>query len=86
MKRLMSVSVRILCSAIGVQKLGQPVPDSNFSCERNKAFPQQTHRYAAYLILLDQRGVVRWRQGGMFDEQAYRTLSKSVSELLGERR
>jgi hypothetical protein len=38
---------------------------------------------AAYLILLDQRGVVRWRHRGMFDEQAYNTLSKSVSELLG---
>lgn len=38
---------------------------------------------AAYLILLDQRGVVRWRHSGMFDEQAYNTLSKSVSELLG---
>ena len=38
---------------------------------------------AAYLILLDQRGVVRWRRSGMFDEEAYNTLSKSVSELLG---
>jgi hypothetical protein len=41
---------------------------------------------AAYLILLDQRGVVRWRHSGMFDEQAYTALSKSVSELIGESR
>jgi hypothetical protein len=41
---------------------------------------------AAYLILLDPRGVVRWRHGGKFDEQAYTALSKSVSELIGESR
>jgi hypothetical protein len=40
----------------------------------------------AYLILLDQRGVVRWRHAGKFDEQAYTALSKSVSELIGELR
>jgi hypothetical protein len=41
---------------------------------------------AAYLILLDQSGVVRWRHGGPFDEGAYSKLSKSVSDLLGEPR
>ena len=38
---------------------------------------------AAYLILLDQSGVVRWRYNGLFDEDAYRTLSKQVSALAG---
>ena len=39
---------------------------------------------AAYLILLDPRGVVRWRHGGLFDEEAYTELSKLASDLLGE--
>lgn len=41
---------------------------------------------AAYLILLDPRGVVGWRHSGVFDEEAYARLSKSVSDLLGEAR
>ena len=40
----------------------------------------------AYLILLDQHGVVRWRHSGLFDEEAYRTLSRSTSDLIGEGR
>ena len=38
---------------------------------------------AAYLILLDQHGVVRWRYGGAFDEEAYQILSAQVSALTG---
>ena len=30
--------------AIGAQKLGQPVPESNFVSELNNALPQQTQR------------------------------------------
>jgi hypothetical protein len=30
---------------IGCQKLGHPVPDSNFVCESNRAVSQQMHRY-----------------------------------------
>jgi hypothetical protein len=30
---------------------------------------------AAYLLLLDQRGIVRWRHSGSFDEPAYQSLS-----------
>jgi hypothetical protein len=41
---------------------------------------------AAYLILLDQRGVVRWLHNGMFDETAYKALSSQVSALLREPR
>ena len=41
---------------------------------------------AAYLVLLDQRGVVGWLHSGAFEEKAYATLSKSVSNLLGEPR
>jgi hypothetical protein len=37
---------------------------------------------AAYLILLDQRGLVRWRHGGQFGEEAYRELSIHVAALL----
>ena len=37
---------------------------------------------AAYLILLDPHGVVRWRHGGMFDEEAYDALSIEVAALL----
>ena len=36
---------------------------------------------AAYLILLDQRGMVRWRYSGEFDEEAYKALSQQVIEL-----
>ena len=41
---------------------------------------------AAYLILLDQRGIVRWRHSGGLDEEAYKKLSSQVSALLGEPR
>jgi len=41
---------------------------------------------AAYLILLDQQGVVRWRHNGVFDEETYAALSKSAADLLGEPR
>jgi hypothetical protein len=39
---------------------------------------------AAYLVLLDKRGVVRWRHSGAFDEEAYRDLHAQVSALLRE--
>ena len=38
---------------------------------------------AAHLILLDQRGIVRWRHSGGLDEEAYKGLSSQVSALLG---
>lgn len=38
---------------------------------------------AAYLILLDQHGAVRWRYNGKFDEEAYKALSKQIVELAG---
>jgi len=41
---------------------------------------------AAYLVLLDQDGIVRWRHSGLFDEEIYRALSRSTSDLVGERR
>jgi len=37
---------------------------------------------AAYLILLDQRGVVRWLHAGPFDEAAYVTLCRQIPALL----
>jgi len=37
---------------------------------------------AAYLILLDQRGTVRWLYRGPFDAAAYATLSQQVAALL----
>jgi hypothetical protein len=37
---------------------------------------------AAYLILLDQCGTVRWLYRGQFDAEAYATLSREVAALL----
>jgi len=42
---LVSVSSFTLPSESGAQKLGQPVPDSNFSEDRNRGWPQHTHTY-----------------------------------------
>ncbi|MFP5206285.1 MAG: hypothetical protein ACLGSH_13085 [Acidobacteriota bacterium] len=39
---------------------------------------------AAYLILIDKRGAVRWRYSGAFDEEAYKDLHSQVSGLLRE--
>jgi hypothetical protein len=40
-------------------------------------------RRAAYLILIDPRGKVVWRDAGSLDEQRYRGLSREVRSLLG---
>jgi hypothetical protein len=37
---------------------------------------------AAYLLLLDQRGMVRWRHSGQFDQKAYDDMSIQVAALL----
>jgi hypothetical protein len=37
---------------------------------------------AAYMMLLDQYGIVRWLHAGPFDETAYGTLSRQVAALL----
>ena len=37
---------------------------------------------AAYLILLDQRGIVRWRHSGEFDEKVHSELSLQLAALL----
>lgn len=39
---------------------------------------------AAYLVLLDKHGSVRWRHAGAFDEDAYKDLSAEVTALLRE--
>ena len=39
---------------------------------------------AAYLILLDKSGVVRWRYSGVLDETAYKSLVAEVQPLLAE--
>ncbi|MGA2170986.1 MAG: hypothetical protein ABSG62_22605 [Terracidiphilus sp.] len=39
---------------------------------------------AAYLVLLDKHGAVRWRNSGAFDEKAYQDLHAQVSALLRE--
>jgi hypothetical protein len=39
---------------------------------------------AAYLILLDKHGTVRWRSSGAFDEKSYRELYAMVCALLRE--
>ncbi|MBI4890129.1 MAG: hypothetical protein HY821_05845 [Acidobacteria bacterium] len=40
---------------------------------------------AAYLILIDQQGVVRWLHSGPFDERAYQRLSAETDRLLAAR-
>ena len=42
--RLESVEVRIFSLAIGAQKLGHPVPESNFVSELKSALSQQMQR------------------------------------------
>ena len=39
-----SVTVRMLSDDTGSEKLGQPVPESNFLSDKNRSVPQQTHR------------------------------------------
>ncbi|MDE3200026.1 MAG: hypothetical protein KGN79_03810 [Acidobacteriota bacterium] len=39
---------------------------------------------AAYLVLLDKHGSVRWRHAGAFDEGAFKDLSAHVTALLRE--
>jgi predicted transcriptional regulator len=39
---------------------------------------------AAYLVLIDKHGAVRWRHSGAFDEEAYKNLYAQVSGLLRE--
>jgi len=39
---------------------------------------------AAYLVLLDKHGAVRWRNSGVFDEKAYQDLNATVSALIRE--
>jgi hypothetical protein len=39
---------------------------------------------AAYLLLLDKHGVVRWRYSGSFDEEAYKDLHAQMFSLLRE--
>ncbi len=41
---------------------------------------------AAYLVLIDKRGAVRWRHSGAFDEGTYKDLSVQVAALLREQR
>jgi hypothetical protein len=45
MKNRVSRSVFIFRSETGFQKLGQPVPDSNFVFEEKRWLPQQTQTY-----------------------------------------
>jgi hypothetical protein len=40
---------------------------------------------AAYLLLLDKHGVVRWRKEGALTEDAYKDLSVHATALLAER-
>src|SRR5277367_6960883 len=46
MPKLKSVEVRTFSFAIGAQKLGHPVPESNLVSELNNALSQQMQRYS----------------------------------------
>lgn len=39
---------------------------------------------AAYLILIDQQGVVQWQHSGPLDETSYATLAARTQELAGQ--
>jgi hypothetical protein len=43
---VLSGRVYTALSSAGAQKLGQPVPESNFSADRKSSAPQQIHRYS----------------------------------------
>src|SRR5438067_552331 len=51
MNQLRSDFKETLSSAIGCQKLGQPVPESNFVWASNRGCPQQTQRYTPSCLL-----------------------------------
>lgn len=40
---------------------------------------------AAYLILLDRSGIIRWQHAGVFDEAAYGDLASRIRELSGNK-
>jgi hypothetical protein len=40
---------------------------------------------AAYLIVIDKSGIIRWQYGGAFDETAYATLASQVRQVLGQK-
>src|SRR6516162_8440489 len=61
-----SARVTIFSGAIGFQKLGHPVPESNLASELNSAVPQQTHRYSplarnSSYSFVNGRSVPPWR-------------------------
>ena len=39
---------------------------------------------AAYLVLIDRHGIIRWRHSGGFDEEGYKELSAQMARLLQE--
>ena len=38
----------------------------------------------AYLVLLDKKGNVVWRQGGLFEEAPYQALAERIRKLILE--
>ena len=50
--KLLSGSIFKLSFDIGAQKLGQPVPESNFVSEENNSFPQPAHTYVPSFLWL----------------------------------
>src|SRR5262249_55002982 len=66
MKSDRSVSVLMFSGAIGCQKLGHPVPESNLASDENRALPQQTQRNSPFscqfaYLLVNGRSVPFWR-------------------------
>src|ERR1700757_4182857 len=69
-----SRSVRTFSSAIGAQKLGQPVPDSNLVSELNKALSQQMQRYIPFSCWFQYLPVKA------ISVSAWRVMSNSLDE------
>src|SRR3954452_3730526 len=64
--RLTSIEVFTFCLAIGSQKLGQPVPESNFVADVNSAFLQRSQRnrllaWSSQYWPVKARSVPAWR-------------------------
>src|SRR5271170_7175748 len=85
MPRLLSVVSRIFSLAMGVQKLGQPVPDSNLVSALKRAVSQQMQRKTPFrsalgLSFVKGGSVAEWRVTAKASDES--CLFHSASDLM----
>src|SRR5438132_11602487 len=93
MKSLSSSSVRTLSYASGAEKLGQPVPESNFVSDVKSGLPHATQRYVPFSFVLSYSPVngrsvpfsrVTWYCSGVssrfHSSSVFRTFSMNASQ------